>query len=156
MATALIGPIGLIFAIIGVVICPITTGDTALRSARITIADEFKLNQDKLTSRLQIAVPLFILSFAITFVDFSLIWRYFAWAQLIIAVAVLLAATVYLIENKKHFIITFVPAIVCTVIAIAYILQAPEGLGLDSFIANLISVIVTAIISTFFIWKYKK
>ena len=156
MATALIGPIGLIFAIIGVVICPITTGDTALRSARITIADEFKLNQEKLTSRLQIAVPLFILSFAITFVDFTLIWRYFAWAQLIIAVAVLLAATVYLIENKKHFIITFVPAILCTAIAIAYILQAPEGLGLDSFVANLISVIATAIISAFFIWKYKK
>ena len=156
MATALIGPIGLIFAIIGVVICPITTGDTALRSARITIADEFKLNQEKLTSRLQIAVPLFILSFAITFVDFTLIWRYFAWAQLIIAVAVLLAATVYLIENKKHFIITFVPAILCTAIAIAYILQAPEGLGLDSFVANLISVIVIAIISAFFIWKYKK
>ena len=62
----------------------------------------------------------------------------------------------YLMENKKHFIITFAPAILCTAIAIAYILQAPEGFGLDSFIANLISVIITAIISIFFIWKYKK
>ena len=156
IATTLIGPIGLVFAIIGVVICPITTGDTALRSARITIADELKLDQKKFVSRLQIALPLFILSFLVTFVDFTLIWRYFAWAQLIIAVAVLLAATVYLIENKKHFIITFAPAILCTVIAIAYILQAPEGLGLDSFIANLISVIVTAIISAYFIFKYKR
>ena len=156
MAQALIGPIGLIFAVIGVVICPITTGDTALRSARITIADEFKLDQKKFVSRLKIALPLFILSFLITFVDFTLIWRYFAWAQLITAVAVLLSATVYLMENKKHFIITFAPAILCTAIAIAYILQAPEGFGLDSFIANLISVIITAIISIFFIWKYKK
>ena len=156
MAQALIGPIGLIFAVIGVVICPITTGDTALRSARITIADEFKLDQKKFVSRLKIALPLFILSFLITFVDFTLIWRYFAWAQLITAVAVLLSATVYLMENKKHFIITFAPAILCMAIAIAYILQAPEGFGLDSFIANLISVIITAIISIFFIWKYKK
>ena len=156
MAQTLVGPLGLIFAIIGVVICPITTGDTALRSARITIADEFKLDQKKFASRLQIALPLFILSFLITFVDFTLIWRYFAWAQLITAVAVLLSATIYLINNRKHFIITFAPAILCTAIAIAYILQAPEGLGLDSFISNLISVIVTAIISAYFIFKFKK
>ena len=63
MAQTLVGPLGLIFAIIGVVICPITTGDTALRSARITIADEFKLDQKKFVSRLKIALPLFILSF---------------------------------------------------------------------------------------------
>ena len=156
MATTLVGPIGLVLTIIGVVICPITTGDTALRAARITVADGFKLDQKTLMSRVKIALPLFIISFALTFVDFSLIWRYMAWAQLFIAVAVLLAATVYLIENKKHFIITFAPAIVCLVIAIAYILQAPEGLRLDSFIANLISVIITAIFSVYFIFKYRK
>ena len=156
MATALIGPVGLVLAIIGVVICPITTGDTSLRSARITIADEFNIDQKEFISRLKIALPLFIISFAITFIDFTLIWRYFAWAQLLVAIVVLLAGTVYLIENKKHFIITFAPAIFCTAIAIAYILQASEGLGLDSFISNLISVIATAIISVYFILKYKK
>ena len=156
IATTLLGPIGLVLTIIGVVICPITTGDTALRAARITVADGFKLDQKTFMSRVKIALPLFIISFALTFVDFSLIWRYMAWAQLFIAVAVLLAATVYLIENKKHFIITFVPAIVCLVIAIAYILQAPEGLRLDSFVANLISVIITAIFSVYFIFKYEK
>lgn len=155
IATTLVGPLGLVLAIIGVVICPITSGDTALRSARITIADELKIDQTTFMSRFKIAFPLFVISFALTFFDFSLIWRYMAWAQLFIAVAVLLAATVYLIQNKKHFIITFAPAIVCTVIAIAYILQAPEGFRLDSFIANLISVILTAIISIVFIWKYK-
>ena len=107
MATALIGPVGLVLAIIGVVICPITTGDTSLRSARITIADEFNIDQKEFISRLKIALPLFIISFAITFIDFTLIWRYFAWAQLLVAIVVLLAGTVYLIENKKHFIITF-------------------------------------------------
>ena len=155
MATALLGPIGLILTIIGVVICPITTGDTALRSSRITLADELQFNQENLTSRLKLAVPLFIASFAVTFFDFSLIWRYFAWAQLIIATAVLFAGTVYLIQNKKHYIVTLVPAIVCTLITFGYILQAPEGLSLPSMIANIISVIATAIITIIFIKKYK-
>lgn len=156
MATTLLGPVGLIFTIIGVVICPITTGDTSLRSSRITLADELNIDQKKLVSRLKLALPLFITSFAITFVDFTLIWRYFAWAQLIIAVAVLFAATVYLIQNKKHYIVTLVPAIVCTLITFGYILQAPEGLRLPSMIANVISIIATAIITIIFLKKYKK
>ena len=156
MATTLLGPIGLIFAIIGVVICPITSGDTALRSSRITLADELKINQKKLVSRLKLALPLFIASFAISFIDFSLIWRYFAWAQLIIAVAVLFAGTVYLIQNKKHYIVTLVPAIICTLITFGYILQTPEGLRLPSTIANVISIIATAIITIIFLKKYKK
>ena len=69
MATTLVGYIGLILTIMGVVICPITTGDTALRSSRITIADELHLNHEKLISRLKIAIPLFLVSFALTFID---------------------------------------------------------------------------------------
>ncbi|MBQ2665874.1 carbon starvation CstA family protein [Methanobrevibacter sp.] len=156
MATALLGPVGLILTIIGVVVCPVTTGDTALRSSRITLADELKINQEKLLSRVKLALPLFIVSFLVTFVDFSLIWRYFAWAQLIIATAVLFAATVYLIQNKRHYIVTLLPAIVCTLITFGYILQAPEGLGLPSVTANVISVIATAVITIIFIRKYKK
>ncbi|WP_405305084.1 carbon starvation protein A [Methanobrevibacter sp.] len=156
MATKLLGPIGVGLVIIGVVVCPITTGDTALRSSRITIADELHLNQEKLISRLQIAVPLFLVSFALTFVDFSLVWRYFAWAQLIISVAVLLSGTVYLIKKEKPYIITLAPAIVCTLITFGYILQAPEGLRLPAMIANIISVIATIIVTAIFIKKYKK
>ena len=156
MAAALLGPIGLILTVIGVVVCPVTTGDTALRSSRITLADELKMNQEKLVSRLKLALPLFIISFALTFVDFSLIWRYFAWAQLIIATAVLFAGTVYLIQNKKHYIVTLIPAIACTLITFGYILQAPEGLRLPSMTANVISIIATAAIAIAFIKKYKK
>lgn len=156
MAAALLGPVGLILTIIGVVVCPVTTGDTALRSSRITLADELKMNQEKLVSRLKLALPLFIISFALTFVDFSLIWRYFAWAQLIIATAVLFAGTVYLIQNKKHYIVTLLPAIACTLITFGYILQAPEGLRLPSMTANVISIIATAVIAIAFIKKYKK
>ena len=156
MANILLGPLGLILTVIGVVVCPITTGDTSLRSSKITIVDELGISNEKLSSRLKIAVPLFLVSFALTFVDFSLIWRYFAWSQLIIATIILYTATVYLFKKKKHYIITFAPAIFCTLIAIAYILQAPEGLRLPSMVANVISVIITAIIAILFLKKYKK
>ena len=155
MAKTLLGPAGLVFAIIGVVICPITTGDTSLRSSRITISDHFQLDQKKIGSRLKLAVPLTLAAFALTFIDFSLIWRYFAWSQLISATAVLFCATVYLIEKKKPYIITLLPAIACTLITIGYILQAPEGLRLPSNIANIITVIATAVIVIYFEKKYR-
>ena len=155
MATALVGPIGLVLTVIGVVICPITSGDTALRSSRITIADELKINNEKLISRLKLAVPLFLVSFGLTFVDFSLIWRYFAWSQLIVATIVLFSGTAYLMKKEKQYLITLAPAVVCTLIAFAYILQAPEGLRLPAMIANVISVIATVVITTIFIKKFK-
>ena len=155
MATTLLGSVGLVLTIIGVVICPITSGDTSLRSSRITIADELNINQEKIVSRLKLAIPLFIASFALTFIDFSLVWRYFAWTQLIVATLVLFAASAYLIEKHKLYIVTLAPAILCTLIAFAYILQAPEGLNLPSMIANVISIIATLIITAIFIRKYK-
>ena len=155
IATTLMGPVGLALTIIGVVICPITSGDTALRSSRITIADEFHLNNEKIISRLQLAVPLFLVSFGLTFIDFSLIWRYFAWSQLIVATVVLYTASAYLMKKKQLYIIALIPAFVCTLISFAYILQAPEGLGLPSMIANVISVIATIIIGAIFLKKFK-
>ena len=155
MATKLVGPIGVILVIIGIVICPITTGDTALRSSRITIADELNINQEKLISRLKIALPLFIAGYALTFVDFTLLWRYVAWAQLIISSAILLSATVYLIKKEKPYIITLLPAMACLLITIGYILQAPEGLRLPSMIANVLAVIGTLIFTALFLKKFK-
>ena len=155
IATKLVGPIGLVLTIIGVVVCPITSGDTALRSARIIIDDQLGLDNEKLISRLKVAVPLFLVSFGLTFVDFSLIWRYFAWSQLIVATIVLYCATAYLIKKEKQYIIALAPAVVCTLIAIGYILQSPEGLRMPSMIANVISVIATAVITVLFIKKYK-
>ena len=155
MAMTLVGPIGLVLTIIGVVVCPITTGDTSLRSSRITIADELNLNHEKLIPRLKIAVPLFLAAFGLSFIDFGLIWRYFAWAQLIVATIVLYAASAYLIQKEKPYIIALLPAIICTLIAFAYILQAPEGLRLAPMTANIISTIATAIIGIIFIKKFK-
>lgn len=156
MAKTLVGPVGLVLTIIGVVVCPITTGDTSLRSSRITIADELNLNHEKFISRLKIALPLFLASFALTFVDFSLVWRYFAWSQLIVATIVLYAASSYLINKKQPYVIALIPAIFCTLIAFAYILQSPEGFRLPSMIANVIAAIATVIIAVIFLKKYKK
>lgn len=156
MAKILVGPIGLVLTIIGVVICPITSGDTALRSARITIADEFNIKNEKITTHLKIGVPLFLVSFGLTFVDFSLIWRYFAWSQLIVSTIVLYAGTVYLMKKEKQYLITLIPAVVCTLISFGYILQAPIGLELPEMIANIISVIATVIITAIFLKRYKQ
>ena len=155
MARILVGPVGLILTIIGVVICPITSGDTALRSSRITIADELHLNHEKMISRLKVAVPLFLVAFGLTFIDFSLIWRYFAWSQLIVATIVLYAASAYLMKKEKPYIIALIPSIICTVIAFAYILQAPEGFRLPSMISNVLSVIATAITVAIFLKTQK-
>ena len=156
MATKLLGPIGVAIVILGIVICPITTGDTSLRAARLTIADELNINQEKLISRLKIALPAFIVAFALTFVDFTLVWRYVAWLQLIIGAAVLLSATAYLMKKEREYIVTLVPAIVCIFITFGYILQAPEGLRLSPMIANAISVIGTVVVTAIFLKKFKK
>ena len=100
-------------------------------------------------------MPLFIVSFGLTFIDFSLIWRYFAWLQLIVATIVLYAASVFLIKKEKQYIVALIPAIFCTLVAFGYILQAPEGLRLPSMIANVLSVIATVIIAGVFLKKYK-
>jgi len=155
MATKLVNPIGVALIIIGIVVCPISTGDTALRSSRITLADEFHVNQEKLFSRIKLAAPLFIVAYVLTFIDFNIVWRYVAWAQLVIATVMLFTGTVYLIKKNKPYIITFLPAVVCTLITFGYILQAPEGLRLPSLTANIISIIATLIISVIFFKKYK-
>ena len=155
MANQLLNHFGVILVIIGIVVCPITTGDTALRSSRITLADELHLNQKKILSRLKLALPLFVVAIALLFIDFNLIWRYTAWAQTIIAVSVLFAATAYLIKKEKPYIITLIPAIICTLFTFAYILQAPEGLRLPSMIANIISIIATVAVTLLFIKNTK-
>ena len=156
IATMLLGPVGVTLVILGIVVCPITTGDTALRGSRITIADELHMDQKKLISRVKLAVPLFVVSFALTFVDFTIIWRYIAWVQLLSAVAILLAATVYLIHKNKPYFFTLLPAMACSIISIAYILQSPDGLSLPAMFSNVISVIATVILTIIFLKKCKK
>lgn len=126
-----LGAFGGVLAIIGVVAAPITTGDTALRSVRLIVADTLKLDQKAFFKRAAVSVPLFAVTFAVMMVDFQVLWRYFAWSNQSLAVFTLWAVTVYLARNRRFFYITLVPALFMTVVTVSYIFMAPEGFSLD-------------------------
>lgn len=137
ISTSLLGKVGGILALLGVVACPITSGDTAFRSARLVIADAIDLKQEKIRNRFYIAIPLFMIGVSLTLIDFGVIWRYFSWANQTLAMIVLWAAAMYLVKNKKNHWICTIPAVFMTGVTTAYILQAKEGLRLASSISNI-------------------
>lgn len=125
-----LGTFGGILAILGVIAAPITSGDTALRSARLIAADFMKIKQKHISKRLLVSVPLFIICFIIMLLPYDALWRYFAWCNQVLAVFTLWTLSVYLARKNKAYIITLVPALFMTCVTATYILFAPEGLGL--------------------------
>ncbi|MBQ2839115.1 MAG: carbon starvation protein A [Muribaculaceae bacterium] len=132
-----LGTFGGILALLGVVAAPITSGDTALRSARLIAADFLHYAQSSVAKRLIISVPIFAAAFGIMMIDFSVLWRYFAWCNQTLAVFTLWAITVYLARHKKLYLITLIPAMFMTAVSVSYIFFAPtpEGFGLSYPIA---------------------
>lgn len=132
-----LGRVGGILAILGVVAAPISTGDTALRSTRLIVADLLNLDQKSLKKRLLVSLPIFAAVAALMFIEFDVLWRYFAWANQTLAVFTLWAVTVYLARHRMAFIITLLPAIFMTVVSASYLLFAakPEGFGLPLWVA---------------------
>lgn len=130
VSTTLLGPFGGVLAIIGVVLLPITSGDTAFRSARLIIADTFKLSQVQALKRLLIAVPLFGVGFVISLSDFGLIWRYFGWANQTLATVVLWAAAMYLLKKGKLHWVASIPATFMTVVVATFLANSGIGFGL--------------------------
>lgn len=128
-----LGDIGGILAVIGVIAAPITTGDTALRSTRMMVAEFMHIDQSRIVKRLLVSVPIFILTFLVMCIDFNILWRYFAWCNQTLAVFTLWAATVYLARHRKAYIITLLPAMFMSAVSVSYVLFAPrpEGFGLD-------------------------
>lgn len=136
-----LGTIGGLLAIIGVIAAPITSGDTALRSARLIVADFLHMDQRPIVKRLCIALPLFLCVFGMVFVDFNIVWRYFAWTNQTLACFTLWAGTVWLYKkansqqpttNSRYgYLIALVPALFMTMVCSSYILVAKEGLNLD-------------------------
>lgn len=145
-----LGTIGGILAIFGVIAAPITSGDTALRSARLIAADFLKINQKSIRNRVLTALPLFAVCFLIMLIDFNILWRYFAWCNQTLAVFTLWAATVYLSKNGKFYYITLIPAIFMTLVCVTYILFAPEGLGLNLGVSLTIAVVVSIFFTLLF------
>ncbi|MDQ0861817.1 carbon starvation protein A [Bacillus sp. V2I10] len=151
-STLMLGAIGGTLAVLGVIILPITSGDTAFRSARMIIADYFNISQKKITSRLWIALPLFVISFVLTKIDFTILWRYFSWANQSTAVIALWVGAMYLFIAKKNYWIAMIPGIFMTMVTVTYILNAPIGFGLSMSTSYIGAAIATiAVIVTFYI-----
>lgn len=121
---------GLFLAVLGVIVCPITSGDTAFRSARLAIADWFRMDQIKVFDRLIIVIPLFVVGILIGHLDYSVIWRYFSWANQTLAMIVLWTISVYLVRKKKNYIITLIPAIFMSAVTMTYFIISKECLGI--------------------------
>lgn len=132
ISTGWLGTVGGLLAIIGVIAAPITTGDTALRSARLIVADFTGFSQGKLWRRALISIPLFVLTYVVMTIDFNVLWRYFAWSNQTLSVFTLWACSVYLARHGRFYYITLLPAMFMTVVTTSYILVAPspEGFGL--------------------------
>ena len=144
ICTTWMGRIGALLAVLGVVAAPITSGDTAYRSARLIVADFLHLDQKKIRNRLLLALPLFVLSAALVFVDFDILWRYFAWTNQTLATCFLWTAAVWLCRQGRNAWIAFLPAVFMTVVVTSYLLGAPEGFRLP-YTPSLIAGIVLAL-----------
>ena len=138
ISTGMLGPVGGILAVVGVIACPITSGDTAFRSARLILAEITGLDQRKIKWRLVITIPLLGVGALLTQLDFNILWRYFSWSNQTLAMISLWVSTSYLLEksaNKKVSLITAIPATFMSAVSATYILMAPEGLSLSAAIS---------------------
>ena len=157
-----LGAVGGVLAILGIVAAPITSGDTALRSARLIAADFLKMDQRPISRRLLIGIPIFMITFALLVYSlrdaegFKIIWRYFAWCNQTLSVFTLWAITVYLVRSRKNFYIAFIPAMLMTLVCSTYICIAPEGLSLPAQISYIIGGVCTLVALVWFITWYKK
>lgn len=152
-----LGSAGGILALLGVIAAPITTGDTALRSARLIAADFLKFDQKTILRRLAISIPIFVATFGIMMIDFSVLWRYFGWCNQTLAVFTLWAVTVYLSRRHKPFWITLIPALFMTAVCMSYLLFAPSlGIALPYIPSVVLGIAVSVLLGGFFFVRRKK
>ena len=153
ISTGVLGVFGGVLAVAGVIICPITSGDTAFRSARLILAEVFRLDQKKIKNRLVITIPLLLVGGQLTWYSvhndkgFQSVWRYFSWSNQTLAMIALWVATSYLIKKgKSRFasLLTALPATFMTAVSITYILTAGEGFGLDYSVSAIAGIIAAS------------
>jgi len=155
-------PILAIVVTLAVVTLPITTGDTALRALRITLAEALKIKQNSIVNRLKIVIPITLVLLGILFWakmnagSFSIIWRYFNFVNQLISIPTFLIATIFLYENKKNFYITLFPGLFFIFITSSFIFNAQIGLNLPYWISEALGIIVTIISLLFIIKKLHK
>ena len=152
----MLGSAGGILAVVGVVICPITSGDTAFRSARLILAEITHLDQKKIKNRLIITIPLLTAGAILTQMDFEVLWRYFSWANQTLAMVALWTATAYLLKEGKYrfgSLLAALPATFMSAVSMTYILMAQEGFRLDRSIGYTVGAIFAAALFAFYLFK---
>jgi carbon starvation protein CstA len=150
------GGIGIALAMIGVIVCPITSGDTAFRSARLVLADWFKIEQSAFSKRLVLCVPLLGAGAIIGHLDYNIVWRYFSWSNQTLAMLVLWTASMYLFKEKKNYWLTAVPATFMSAVSMTYFFYAPECLGLGTAIAYPVGLVLAAAFLGLFLYVISK
>ena len=159
ISKGMLGKTGSILAIVGVVACPITSGDTAFRSARLILSEMTGLNQKSIRNRLLITIPLLGIGAVLTQLDFNVLWRYFSWSNQTLAMISLWVSTAYLLKNAKNklmSLVTALPAVFMSGVSITYILMAKEGLRMSSSIAYPAGAAVSGCFLLIYIFKMKK
>ena len=149
ISTGMLGPVGGVLAIVGVIACPITSGDTAFRSARLILAEITGLDQKQIRNRLIITLPLLGVGAVLTQLDFNVLWRYFSWSNQTLAMISLWVATAYLLkthENKLVSLITALPATFMSAVSLTYILMATEGFKLSATIGYPAGIVFAAVL----------
>ena len=161
ISKGVLGPVGGVLAIVGVIVCPITSGDTAFRSARLILAETFNLDQKSIRNRLLITIPLLIIGGLITWYaitnnnGFQIIWRYFSWSNQTLAMISLWVASSYLVKTGKTIytsLITALPATFMSAVSLTYILMAGEGFGLPSSIAYPVGIVFALALFGIYMW----
>ena len=155
IATGYLGVLGGVMAILAVAIFPITSGDTAFRSLRLTITDAFNIQQSALR-RLALAAPILGVAYLMTFLDFSLIWRYFAFSNMLLSTSVLWLATKYLFDRGTFHWIVSIPAVIGTAITVSYIATAAIGLNLPEEYSKPIGIVVAVACLIGLVYQHNK
>lgn len=154
----LLGVFGGILAVIGVAICPISSGDTAFRSARLILAEWLHLDQSLLKNRLFLTTPLLAVGALLSQLDFDILWRYSSWANQTLAMVALWVISSYLVrrgKNPLYSLVTALPAAFMSAVTFTYILMASEGLGLTASIAYPAGLVFALLLFCLHLWHLR-
>ncbi len=156
ISTSTLGVVGGILAVLGVVAAPITSGDTAFRSARLIVADMFHIEQRSHSTRLMIAVPIFAVGIALNFIDFGVVWRYFSWTNQALATVVLWCIAIYLSMHRRNVWVALLPAVFMTYICSSFVFVSGQFFGLGSTpLAYALGGAVALLVSAVGVWKMR-
>ncbi|MCR5556028.1 MAG: carbon starvation protein A [Butyrivibrio sp.] len=156
ICTKTMGGFGIVLAMLGVIACPITSGDTAFRSARLVLADWFNIEQKQYSKRLYLCVPLLLAGAFISQLNYGIVWRYFSWSNQTLAMIALWTASMYLYKNGRVYLLTVIPATFMSAVSVTYFFIAPECLHLSAFIAYPVGIIAAIAFLALFIYTTRK